>query len=166
MGRRRIRSVEVIRATNENYHQLIAEPGLTLVMYDDTNYRYGNSIKLRAAFRALARCHAGRMHVVLADDKDLSIDLGKLTFLPTFRMFRDGQQLDEWCTNQPRSDRDLTCWAESFLPEEERTELEQITYQLPYGVQLGAYDIREPIGVFPCRRFPGGRPAALQVSSG
>jgi hypothetical protein len=137
--------MSVLKASNADYHLLIARPGLTLVMYDDTRYSYGNCTKLRAAFRALARRHAGRLSVVLADEKHLTIDLGKLSYLPTFRMFRDGERLEEWYSNSSRSDRSLICWAERFLPEEAWTELGQITYQLTHGVELTAYAIREPI---------------------
>jgi hypothetical protein len=126
--------MSMIKATDQTYNQLIAQPGLTLVMFDDTRHTYGNCVKLRAAFRALARSHSGKLSVVLADERHLTIHLGQLPFLPTFRMYRDGERVGQWYTNSHRSDRGMTCWAEGFLPEEDRTEFDRFIYDLPHGL--------------------------------
>lgn len=133
----------VIKATDANYEQLIAQPGLTLVMYDDTRDNYGNCAKLRAAFRA--RAANGRMGVVLFDARVMTVDPGPLYYLPTFRMYRDGACVKGWDTNLPRSDRALAAWADSFLPEEDRAVLGSIAYRLPNGIELSLTDIHEPI---------------------
>jgi hypothetical protein len=62
-----------------------------------------------------------------------------------FRVYRDGRCISADSGPVDAVDQWLIRWAEGFLPEEERTELEQITYPLPHGIQLAAYDIREPI---------------------
>jgi len=137
----------VIEATNETYAQLIAQPGLTLVMYDNVRSRYRNDRGIRAAFRRLARQHQGRLRVVLVDFNRCSAESKEPTFIPTFRMFRDGERIGWDQPDYESSDKWLVVWAESFLPEEERTILTRIACQLRHGIVLTIGDSAGSVGI-------------------
>jgi hypothetical protein len=138
----------VIKATNETYHQLIAQPGLTLVMYDIARERYGNDRRIRAAFRRLARERGDRFRFVLVDMSEIPISSKQISFVPTFCMYLDGQCIgEEEGRRHPNvsSDAGFVQWAEGFLPEEDRAVLARIVYPLPHGIELTVERIREPI---------------------
>jgi hypothetical protein len=105
----------VIEATNDTYRQIIARPGLTLVMYDHLSDRsYCNVRKIRAAYRKIGRLHGGRMQVVLVDlDRfDSSLADRPIERYPMFHAYRDRIRIDADPGPVRAVDKWLIRWAE------------------------------------------------------